>query len=140
MSPSADPKFSPPPPPREAVSFSTWMSSVRALAERFLHLLAVEAKQAGISLAFMLAFAVAAGVLLITGWLALIACVVAALILNGILGWVPTLVIAAVLSFAGSGMFAYLVLGRARHLLFRSTRRQLSNKPTAMENPNAKPG
>ncbi|MES2562831.1 MAG: hypothetical protein V4637_08905, partial [Pseudomonadota bacterium] len=83
---------------------------------------------------------VAAGVLLITGWLALIACAVAALVLNGIVGWVAALVIAAVLSFAGSGMFAYLVLGRAHHLLFRSTRRQLSNKPMAMENPNAKPG
>jgi hypothetical protein len=103
------------------------------LADSFVHLLVVEAKQAGISLAFMLAFAVAAAVLLITGWLALIACVVLALVLNGILGWITTLIIAAILSFAGAGVLAFLVIGRAKDLLFRATRRQLSSNAPAAE-------
>ena len=77
-------------PPRDRVSFSSWMSSVRDLAESFVRLVVLEARQAGISLAFMLAFAVAAAVLLITGWLAVIACIVAALVLNGVLGWIST--------------------------------------------------
>ena len=123
----------------ERVSFSSWVSSVRELAESFVHLLVVEAKQAGITLAFMLGFGVAAAVLLITGWLALIACVVAALVLNGILGWVATLIIAAILSFAGAGVLAYLIITRAKDLLFRATRRQLSTNAPATESSNAKP-
>ena len=115
------------------------MSSLRELAESFVHLLVLEAKQAGISLAFMVGFAVAAAVLLITGWLAAIACIVAALVLNGILGWISALVIAAVLSFAGAGVLAYLVVARAKDLLFSATRRQLSASAPAMESPNGTP-
>jgi uncharacterized membrane protein YqjE len=124
----------------ERVSFSSWLSSVGELAQSFLRLFLVEAKQAGISLAFMLAFGVAAAVLLITGWLALIACVVAALVLYTVLGWIPILIIAAVLSFAGAGVFGYLIIKRAKDLLFKATRRQLSIATPATERSNAKPG
>ena len=100
----------------------------------------LEAKQAGISLAFMLAFGLAAAVLLITGWPALIACVVAALVLYTVLGWIPTLIIPAVLSFAGAGVLAWLAVKRAKDLLFKATRRQLSTNAPAAESSNAKPG
>ena len=124
----------------ERVSFSSWLASLRELAESFLHLLVLEAKQAGISLAFMLAFGLAAAVLLITGWLALVGCVVAALVLYTVLGWIPSLIIAAVLSFVGAGVLAYLAVKRAEGLLFKATRRQLSTSTPAMESSNAKPG
>ena len=123
----------------EPVTFSSWVTSVRKLAESFLHLLVAEAKRAGISLAFMLGFGLAAAILLVTGWLALIACVVLALVLNGILGWVSTLIIAAVLSFLGAGLCACLTLSRAKDLLFRATRRQLSTNAPETESSNAKP-
>lgn len=130
-------------PPRaargERVSWSSWLLSVRELAASFARLLLAEAKQAGISLAFMLGFGLAAAVLLITGWLALIACVVAALVLNGILGWVWTLIIAAILSFAGAGVLTCLIITRAKHLLFRATRRQLSTSAPETEFSDAKP-
>jgi hypothetical protein len=79
------------------------IASVRALGERFLTLVALEGKQARLSLAWMLALALAAAALAITGWLALLACVVLALVQNDIVGWGWALAIAALLSFAGAG-------------------------------------
>ena len=51
----------------------------------------------------MLGLALAAAVLAITGWLAMLACVVLALVQNDIVGWGWALAIAALLSFAGAG-------------------------------------
>jgi hypothetical protein len=79
------------------------IASVRALGERFLTLVTLEGKQARLSLAWMLALALAAAALAITGWLALLACVVLALVQNDIVGWGWALAIAALLSFAGAG-------------------------------------
>jgi hypothetical protein len=79
------------------------IASVRALGERFLTLVTLEGKQARLSLAWMLGLALAAAVLAITGWLALLACVVLALVQNDIVGWGWALAIAALLSFAGAG-------------------------------------
>lgn len=101
------------------------VGSVRALGGRFLTLVTLEGKQAGLSLAWMLGLALAAAVLAITGWLAMLACVVLALVQNGILGWVWALSIAALLSFAGAGALAFMVIQRSRYLLFPATRRQL---------------
>jgi uncharacterized membrane protein YqjE len=106
-------------------SISSLIASVRALGERFLTLVALEGKQAGLSLAWMLGLALAAAVLAITGWLALLACVVLALVQNDIVGWGWALSIAALLSFAGAGGLVFLVMQRSRYLLFPATRRQL---------------
>lgn len=84
-------------------SVSSLIASVRALGERFLTLVTLEGKQARLSLAWMLGLALAAAVLAITGWLALLACVVLALVQNDIVGWGWALAIAALLSFAGAG-------------------------------------
>jgi len=83
-------------------SVSSLIASVRALGERFLTLVTLEGKQARLSLAWMLALALAAAALAITGWLALLACVVLALVQNDIVGWGWALAIAALLSFAGA--------------------------------------
>ncbi len=106
-------------------SISSLIASVRALGERFLTLVTLEGKQAGLSLAWMLGLALAAAVLAITGWLTMLACVVLALVQNDILGWGWALSIAALLSFAGAGSLVFMVIQRSRHLLFPATRRQL---------------
>src|SRR5450830_1297462 len=106
-------------------SISSLIASVRALGERFLTLVTLEGKQAGLSLAWMLGLALAAAVLAITGWLAMLACVVLALVQNDIVGWEWALSIAALLSFAGAGGLVFMVIQRSRYLLFPVTRRQL---------------
>ena len=106
-------------------SVSSLIVSVRELGERFLTLVTLEGRQAGLSLAWMLALALAAAMLAVTGWLAMIACVVLALVQNNIVGWGWTLSIAALLSFAGAGGLVYMAIQRSRYLLFPATRRQL---------------
>jgi uncharacterized membrane protein YqjE len=106
-------------------SISSLIASVRALGERFLTLVALEGKLAGVTLAWMVGLALAAAVLAITGWLALLAGVVLALVQNDIVGWGWALSIAALLSFAGAGGLVLMLIQRSRHLLFQATRRQL---------------
>ncbi len=106
-------------------TISSLIASVRALGERFLTLIALEGKQAGLSLAWMLGFALAAAVLAITGWHAMLACVVLALVQNDIVGWGWAISIAALLNFAGAGGLVLMVIQRSRHPLFTATRRQL---------------
>jgi len=106
-------------------SVSSLIVSVRELGERFLTLVTLEGRQAGLSLAWMLALALAAAMLAVTGWLAMIACVVVALVQNDIVSWGWALSIAALLSFAGAGGLVMMVIQRSRYLLFPATRRQL---------------
>jgi hypothetical protein len=106
-------------------SVSSLIASVRELGERFLTLVTLEGRQAGLSLAWMLALALAAAMLAVTGWLAMIACVVLALVQNEIIGWGWGLSIAALLSFVGAGGLVMMVIQRSRGLLFLGTRRQL---------------
>ena len=106
-------------------SISSLIASVRELGERFLTLVTLEGRQAGLSLAWMLALALAAAMLAVTGWLAMIACVVVALVQNDIVSWGWALSIAALLSFAGAGGLVMMVIQRSRYLLFPATRRQL---------------
>ena len=108
-----------------AGTISSLIASVRELGERFLTLATIEGRQAGLSLAWMLGLALAATVLAVTGWLAILACVVLALVQNDIVGWGWALAIAALLNFALAGGLAFMVIQRGRHLLFPATRRQL---------------
>ena len=110
-------------------SITSLIASVRALGERFLTLVTLECKQAGLSLAWMLGLALAAAVLAITGWLAMLACVVLALVQNDIVGWGWALSIAPLLSFAGAAGLMFMVIQRSRYLLFPATRRQLRRIP-----------
>lgn len=108
-----------------AGSFSTLIATLRTLGGRFLDLVALEGRQAGLSLAWMLGLALAAAVLAITGWLALLACLVLALVQNEIVGWGWALSIAALLSFAGAAGLVSLLIRRGTDLLFPASRRQL---------------
>jgi len=113
-----------------AAAIHSLIDSVRGWLDSFLDLVVLEGKKAGIGLALMLGFGVGAVVLLITGWLALVACAVAALVENDILGWAWSLLIAALLSFAGAGGLVFLAIRRSKDLLFCATRRQLGLKST----------
>jgi len=106
-------------------SVSSLIASVRALGERFLALATLEGRQAGLSLAWMLGLGLTAAMLAVTGWLAMLACVVLALVQNDIVGWGWALSVAALLSFAGAGGLVYMASQRSRHLLFPAIRRQL---------------
>ena len=108
-----------------AGSIAALIASLRVLAERFLALATLEGRQAGLSLAWMLGFAFAAAALATTGWLALLACAVLALVQYDILGWGWALTVAALLCFAGAGALVFMMIRRSRHLLFAATRRQL---------------
>ena len=115
-------------PASTAAAIHSLIDSVRDWLDNFLDLVVLEGKKAGIGLALMLGFGVGAAVLLITGWLALVACAVAALVENDILGWAWSLLIAALLSFAGAGGLVFLAIKRSQDLLFSATRRQLGLK------------
>lgn len=120
------------------VSFSSFLQSIRTLVDSFLHLVVLEGKQAASSLILMVAFGLGAVVLVITGWLALVACVVVALVQNEIAGWATALIIAALLSFAGSGGLVLLLFRRSQDLLFKATRRQLAGQDPEPENTDGK--
>ena len=115
-------------PPSTASTLHSLIDSVRAWLDSFLDLVVLEGKKAGIGLALMLGFGVGATVLLITGWLALNGCVIAALVENDILGWIWSLLIAALLNLAGAGGLVLLAIKRSQDLLFSATRRQLGLK------------
>jgi len=87
-------------PPSIPATIRALINSARGWLENLLHLAALEGKRAGIGLAVMVGFGVGAFVLLIAGWLALLACAVAALVENDILSWAWSLLIVALLNFA----------------------------------------
>ncbi|MEK6246399.1 MAG: phage holin family protein [Pseudomonadota bacterium] len=122
------PKYANASPPSIVATIHSLIDSLRGWLDNFILLVVLEGKKAGIGLALMLGFGVGAAVLLITGWLALVGCAVAALVENDILGWAWSLLIAALLSFAGAGGLVFLAIKRSKDLLFSATRRQLGLK------------
>ena len=114
--------------PSTAATLHSLIDSVHGWLDSFLDLVVLEGKKAGIGLALMLGFGVGATVLLIAGWLALVGCAIAALVENDILGWFWSLLLVAVLNFAGAGGLVFLAIKRSQDLLFSATRRQLGLK------------
>ena len=121
-------------PPSTAAVIHSLIDSVRDWLYGFLDLVVLEGKKAGIGLALMLGFGVGATVLLITGWLALNGCVIAALVENDVLGWIWSLLLVALLNFAGAGGLVFLAIKRSQDLLFSATRRQLGLKSVSRPN------
>jgi uncharacterized membrane protein YqjE len=114
--------------PSTAATLHSLVDSVRSWLDSFLDLIVLEGKKAGIGLALMFGLGVGAIVLSITGWLALVGCVVAALVENHVLGWIWSLLLVALLNFAGAGGLVLLAIKRRQDLLFSATRRQLGLK------------
>lgn len=114
--------------PSTTSTLHSLIDSVRGWLDSFLDLVVLEGKKAGIGLALMLGFGVGATVLLIAGWLALVGCAIAALVENDILGWIWSLLLVALLNFAGAGGLVFLAIKRSQDILFSATRRQLGLK------------
>ena len=114
--------------PSTEATLRSLIDSVRAWLDSFLELVVLEGRKVGIGLALMLGFGVGATVLLTTGWFALVACVVAALVENDILGWTWSLLLVALLNFAGAVGLMFLAIKPRQGLVFSATRRQLGLK------------
>ena len=110
------------------ILFQSLIASVSDWLTSFRDLVVVEGKKAGIGLALMLGFGVGATALLIVGWIALLGSVVAALVENDILSWSWSLLLVALLNFAGAGGLGFLAIKHSQDLLFSATRRQLGLK------------
>ena len=94
----------------------------------FLHLVTLEAQRAGVALVWMLGGAVAAALLAVTGWLALVAALAMWVVS---LGFPPiaTALVIAVVSVGVAGALIYMCIAMSRALLFPATQRQLTGKP-----------
>jgi hypothetical protein len=112
-------------PPSTAATIQSLIDSLRGWLYSFLDLVALEGKQAGIGLALMLGFGLGATVLLGVGWLALVGCAIAAMVENNVLGLTWSLLLVALLHFAGAAGLMFLAIRRSQDLLFSASRRQL---------------
>jgi uncharacterized membrane protein YqjE len=113
-----------------AVSVSSLLASLYAVAGRFLTLVTVEGRQAGLRLLLTLGLTLLAAGLAITGWLGLLAGIVVALVQNGIVSLGLALGLAALLSFCGAGGLVLMLMRGSPKPLFAATRRQLGLQRT----------
>lgn len=107
-----------------ALFFGTLQDALRDGAD----LLALEARQAGISAALMLGLAVGIALLTVTTWLLLIAALVAALA-HTFLGFAGALALAALLNIGAAIPLFLLIRASSAKLMFPATRRQLRGAP-----------
>lgn len=113
-----------------AASVSSLLASLHAVAGRFLTLVTVEGRQAGLRLLLMLGLALLAAGLAITGCLGLLAGIVVALVQNGIVSLGLALGLVALLSFCGAGGLVLMLMRGSPKPLFAATRRQLTLQRT----------
>jgi hypothetical protein len=90
-------------------------------------LLTLEARRAGITLAFMIGLGLGAAILAVTAWLGLVAALVLWAVSLG-LGPIVAVLLATVLSLAGAAAAAYVCIRMSKDLLFPSSRRQIAVK------------
>ncbi|MEO7390690.1 MAG: phage holin family protein [Ramlibacter sp.] len=117
-------------PPLKAPAIGSLFDAANGWVRNMLQLAVLEGKEAAVGLAVTIGLGVAAFVLLITGWLALLACAVTALVENDILGMPGSLLLVALLNVAGAAGLGFLVMQRGKEPLFCATRRQLAGKPS----------
>lgn len=110
--------------------FSAFVASLKNSIRDSADLLALEARQAGISAALMLGLAVAIALLAVTTWLLLMAALVAAIATTA-LGYAGALAIAAILNIMAAVPLVIVIRANSRKLTFPATRRQLRGAPPA---------
>lgn len=123
--------FASEPPQPTAPTVDALIESVRGWLHSLLDLIVLEGRMAGTGLALILGLVVGAALLLVTAWLALAACVVVVLVENTVLGLTWSLLLVALLNFAGAGGLVFLAGQGSQHGLFSATRRQLGLKSLA---------
>lgn len=111
--------------PKPAGAIAAVSESLFELIARFGYLIAEESKAAGLSMALLFGFVIIAVLLLMTGVIALLACLALVLVQNGIMGWVGVLGIVALISFVGVVIVLGIIARSSRQHFFPGTRRQL---------------
>ena len=96
----------------------------RAVSSDYLQLAVLDARSAAVRFAWMLAYGVAAAILLVTAWLALVAAGIVWMLGSGA-SWITALAIAAALNVVAAGVIAYLVRNMFSDPPFAATLRQL---------------
>jgi len=114
-----------PPPAGVLEELSNALTSARATASNFLELVSLEAQRAGMSLVWMVAWAVVAGICLVATWLGLMAALAMWVTSLG-LSPIAAVLLVALLNAAIGGALIFASIAMSRGLLFPATRRQLS--------------
>jgi uncharacterized membrane protein YqjE len=99
-------------------------SELRSVASDHLELVVLEAHQAGVRLAKLLGGAVVAAILVVSGWLAIVASGIVYAAGQGV-SWVAALLIAAAANIVLAAVLAYWIRTLTKDQLFAATLRQL---------------
>ena len=132
--PRAAGRSSDPPPTRPSIS--QFINEVRAAFSARFFLFELEAKRAAWSAAYMLAFATAAALLGVTGWLILIGALIYGAVAAGV-PWIVAAIVAIALHTIGAFMLIRAIRSMVDNLTFAATRRTLAKADSA-EAPNGR--
>ena len=130
-----EPRPATPPTPGVLEEVSRVAAAAHETFSSFLHLVTLEAQRAGVALVWMVVSAIAAALLVATGWVGLMAAVAMGAMLIGVPP-ITAVVAVALFNLAAAGGLVYLCIGMSRALLFPATQRQLAGKsPTKPTSP-----
>ncbi len=122
--------FTEPAPPTHASAsgvlgeVSGMFASARSVVSGMVDLVTLEARRAGLALAWMAGLGIAAGILAITAWLGLMAALALWAIAAG-LSPVLSILMVVVLNLVGAAAAVYACVKMSKALLFSASRRQL---------------
>ena len=111
-------------------TISQFISEVRAAFSARFYLFELEAKRAAWSAAYMLAFATAAALLGVTGWLILIGALIYGAVAAGV-PWIVAAIVAIALHAVGAFMLIRAIRSMVDNLTFAATRRTLEKADSA---------
>lgn len=106
------------------------LASARAVLSNFLELMSLEARRAGLTLMWMVAWGFIAAICLAAAWLGLMAALAMWAVALGVPPIVAVIAVAVMNCVAGA-VLIYLCIGMSRHLLFSATQRQIAGKSPA---------
>lgn len=105
---------------------SNVLAFARETLSRFLELVSLEGRRAGLALVWMFVGGLVAVIFIVMAWTGLMAAVAMYAVSLGMHPMAAAVVVAAINLLAGAGVL-YWCVGLSRHLLFAATRRQLAN-------------
>lgn len=111
-------------------SISQFVNEVRAAFAARFHLFELEAKRAAWAAAYMLAFATAAALLGVTGWLILIGALIYGAVAAGV-PWIVAAVVAIALHAVGAFLLVRAIRTMVDNLTFAATRRSFEKADSA---------
>ena len=119
------------PPPSAGVfdELSKGLAFARETLADFLELVSLEARNAGLTLVWMIVGGMVASVFIVTAWTGLMAALAMYVISLGLLPLAAVIIVAGINLIAAVGML-YWCIALSRHLLFAATRRQLAATST----------